>query len=131
MTPTPASRARMLLRLSRNDADVLKFAVEDRIVGFHAQQPIEKAMKAILTICRVDYPFIHSLPQLADMIAAQDIELPKTPYRFADLTEYAVSLRYDEPPEPRELDRGQLSETPEIFFAFAENLVASKAGDAS
>lgn len=131
MTPTPASRARMLLRLSRNDADVLKFAVEDRIAGFHAQQSIEKAMKAILTICGVDYPFIHSLPQLADMIAGQDIALPKTPYRFADLTEYAVSLRYDEPPEPRELDRGQLSETTEIFLAFAEYLVASKAGDAS
>ena len=47
--------------------------VSDAIVGFHAQQAVEKAIKAVLTSSGIDYPFTHDLELLA--------ALPITPAR--------------------------------------------------
>jgi HEPN domain-containing protein len=126
MTPRPASHARTLLKLSRSDAQVLESSVDLPIKAFHGQQAIEKAIKAIFTAHGVDYPYIHSLPRLSKLLAQLQITLPPTPYRLGDLTEYAVSLRYDEPPEAFEPDIPKLVETVEIILQFAEAEVNAK-----
>jgi HEPN domain-containing protein len=41
--------------------------VTDAIVGFHAQQAVEKSLKAVLAPRNVDFPFIHDLGGLVDL----------------------------------------------------------------
>ena len=129
MTLKRASQARMLLRRSRIDADVLRLGVHDDVAAFHAQQAIEKALKAVLTVHRVDYPFTHSLPELAGMLADRGLELPLSPYRLGDFTECAVVLRYEESPEEIVFDRNKLIETTEIYLTWADGIVESIAQD--
>lgn len=57
--------AYMLLGLARRDLtalggmlDVNTFA--DEIFGFHAQQAVEKALKAWLSLIEIEYPSIHA-----------------------------------------------------------------------
>jgi hypothetical protein len=55
-----------LLGLAADDEAALRAlvpveAVVDSIVGFHAQQTVEKALKAALASRSVDFPFSHDL----------------------------------------------------------------------
>ncbi len=54
--------AEVLLLKAASDEAVLSFAlVSDSIVGFHAQQAVEKLMKALLTQLKIPYELTHSL----------------------------------------------------------------------
>lgn len=62
---------------------------------FHAQQAVEKYLKAFLAVQRQPIPRTHDLEELAalcaDVAAPRDLGLPD----LSDLTGYAVELRYD------------------------------------
>jgi HEPN domain-containing protein len=103
-------QAKSLLRLARRDFNALLgmehsplFA--DEIFGFHAQQAIEKALKAWLCTKNLLYPLTHELTRLLVLLenAGENIE------RFMDLDEYtayAVEARYAEgDPDDSSLDR--------------------------
>ncbi len=60
----PADLARQLLELAAADelaARTLSDAagISDAIVGFHAQQSVEKALKAVLASHEIEFPFTH------------------------------------------------------------------------
>ena len=57
-----ADLARELLGLARGDEAAARAmldsdAVSDAIIGFHSQQAVEKALKAVLAASGVDFPF--------------------------------------------------------------------------
>jgi HEPN domain-containing protein len=91
--------ARMLLGLARRDLRALEgmrsaevFA--DEIFGFHAQQVVEKALKAWLSLAGTEYPKTHDLKLLLTLL--QDSGCDITP--LWDLVEYnafAVQYRYE------------------------------------
>jgi len=63
----------ILLSKARNDAVVLRklapdLEVADEIVGFHAQQTVEKALKAVLETRGLDYPYTHDLARLFQLL---------------------------------------------------------------
>lgn len=67
----------------------------DEVFGFHAQQAVEKALKAWLSSLGVSYPFSHSLGSLfgliEDEIGAADIN----PFmELRSLGPFAVQFRY-------------------------------------
>lgn len=68
----------------------------DAIVGFDAQQAVEKAIKAVLTSRRIDYPFTHDLELLAALADRAGTPLPVGLDDVPRLTPYAASLRYGE-----------------------------------
>lgn len=72
-------------------------SVTDAIVGFHAQQAVEKAQKALLASHKVEFPFIHNLGYLAELREKHAIELPKALDGLDDLTPFAAMLRYGSP----------------------------------
>jgi len=76
-------------------------------VCFHAQQAIEKALKAWLTFLRVPFPRTHDLIELLDLALPRLPEMERYRERFAELTEYAVEMRYPddsfEPPRDEAL----------------------------
>ena len=62
-------------------------------VCFHAQQRVEKSLKAILTANRLDFPKTHSIPDLLAMVPPR--ARPKmTPVEQERLTDYATAARY-------------------------------------
>jgi HEPN domain-containing protein len=69
-------------------------AVTDAIVGFHAQQAVEKALKSVLAAHGVDFPFAHDLRVLMDLCDAAGVPLPPALADARRLTPYAVAQRY-------------------------------------
>jgi HEPN domain-containing protein len=67
--------SRVLLAAALIDLETLERMVAmppfpDRAVGFHAQQCIEKCLKAWLALCGVTYPTIHSIRRLVQEVEA-------------------------------------------------------------
>lgn len=64
-------------------------------ICFHAQQSVEKPLKAILTSHSVAYPRTHNLEELARMVAEQAVSLPVPGRELRRLNPFAVEFRYD------------------------------------
>lgn len=78
--PSRDSRAQALLLLSKAQADKVvidKLAgdteVTDDMIGFHAQQAVEKLLKAVLANLGIGYPRTHDIDRLVDLLADNDV----------------------------------------------------------
>lgn len=81
------------------------FEIADGIIGFHAQQAVEKWLKAVMVLRGIRHPRIHDLGRLLQMLENTGIELPENADRLDELTIYAVPLRYDDLLDTEPLDR--------------------------
>jgi HEPN domain-containing protein len=100
MTPQ-LEEALRLLRLARRDQEVFLIVAAaggntHAAAGFHAQQAVEKTLKALLCASDLDYPRTHDLESLACRLDGSPFALPFAPARLRPLTPYAVDLRYDD-----------------------------------
>jgi HEPN domain-containing protein len=89
-----------LLRLARRDFDALlgmrgSALFADAIFAFHAQQAVEKALKAWLTERRQSYPFTHDLARLLGLLHGVGVDVERF-WPLDRLTPYAVAARYEE-----------------------------------
>jgi HEPN domain-containing protein len=82
---------------------------------FHAQQAIEKALKALLTANQIAFPRTHDLLRLLDLALPLMPELDQDRERFANMDAYAVDIRYPDlgfdPSREETLEALALSET--------------------
>jgi len=90
-----------LLRIARRDLKsflLLKTGGTEYAVDakFHAQQAIEKCLKAALVANNLKARRIHSLLDLAMELKFGGIDIPFNPEDLDKLTPYAVMLRYDD-----------------------------------
>lgn len=95
--------ARELLERARDDeraATALLSAdeVSDAIIGFHAQQAVEKALKAALAAVGAQFPFTHNLAVLTQLCEDANLLLPDPLLKADLLTPYATQLRYGAAP---------------------------------
>lgn len=100
MTPQ-LEEAFRLIRLACRDQEVFGILVSSpgkthAAAGFHAQQAVEKALKALLCASDLDYPRTHDLENLADRLAGSPFALPFPSKRLRPLTPYAVDFPYDD-----------------------------------
>ncbi len=84
------NRARSDLALAQEQIDGVY--LED--LCFHAQQAAEKAIKAILIRQHVEFPYIHDLGRLLDLVVEGGITLPTAVEGAPTLTRFAVLDRY-------------------------------------
>jgi HEPN domain-containing protein len=84
---TDAAGARAMLPINE---------VADVLVCFHAQQAVEKALKAVLAARGVEFPFIHDIGGLTKLCREAGVPLPDEMDGVDQLTPYAVGLRYDD-----------------------------------
>jgi HEPN domain-containing protein len=94
-----ADLARLLLGLAHDDESAAKAMlgvedVVDAIVCFHAQQAVEKALKAALAARGVDFPFTHDLAALVELSANEGLALPPELDDVDRLTPYGARIRY-------------------------------------
>lgn len=122
-------QAKSLARVARRDFNALLgmenspfFA--DEIFGFHAQQSVEKALKAWLCTKNLLYPLTHELPRLLALLekAGADVEAF---LELDELTAYAVEARYAEgEPETIPLNRGEVIGKVAILLDRVDTVIA-------
>jgi len=62
--------------------------------AFHAQQCVEKAIKAYLVHCDTRPPRIHDIEKLGNIVSKMNVELAKLVKKSKRLTRFAVTYRY-------------------------------------
>jgi HEPN domain-containing protein len=92
------------MRLIAPDAEI-----SDEIVGFHAQQAVEKWLKAVLGSRGIEFEYTHDLHRLIAEVVAAVGEFPFVSAEVVALTEHAVPLRYDEILDAEPLDRAAVA----------------------
>ena len=85
-----AMRDRIALRVLGADGDVA-----DETIGFHAQQAIEKCLKAVLILHKIEFRKTHNLDELIDLLQENALPLPPNLDDLDMFTPYAVLMRYD------------------------------------
>jgi HEPN domain-containing protein len=100
--PTPEQReyAELLLERAKSDLRALRVLMADEgmlddVVGFHAQQAIEKALKVALVLADIDFPRSHDLRELADIAVDNGLAVPESIREARWLTPWAAQLRYE------------------------------------
>lgn len=91
-------------------------ALHDSLAGFHAQQAVEKALKAVLSQAGVAFRRTHDLAELLDLLADSGLPAPPHADLLDELNPYAVEMRYGLV-EPAGLDRA-------VTSLWVEDLVA-------
>jgi HEPN domain-containing protein len=76
-------------RLGQKDA-----AASENLVAFHAQQAIEKALKAVLVSREVEFPKTHDLTELREYIEAAGVAWPTDLAKVVAFTPFATHGRY-------------------------------------
>ena len=99
------------LRYARGDLALAQVSLPEdsfyELLCFHAQQAVEKALKAVLIINNISYPKTHNIRTLLDLLP-KEIVLPADVDAAAILTDYAVSGRY--PDEVEEVSEEEYQE---------------------
>ncbi|MFP4171498.1 MAG: HEPN domain-containing protein [Candidatus Hydrogenedentota bacterium] len=104
---------RALLDSAKSDLRALlnmrdREAFDDRVVGFHAQQAVEKALKAWLNALGEIHPYTHDLRILLEKLETHGCNM-ESYWDFVELNSYATRFRYESPPMDDEpLNREQL-----------------------
>ena len=65
------------------------------VLGFHAQQAVEKLLKTLISARSVPFELTHNLVRLAKVWHDLGETLPATPIALPDLNDFAVEYRYD------------------------------------
>lgn len=96
---------------------------EDEIFGFHAQQAVEKSLKAWISIVGGTYGKIHDLKRI--FLILKDMSCDTTPFDdLAQLTPFAVELRYEAvgADEPR-LDRCEIISRVQALYDHVQQVI--------
>ncbi len=102
---------RVLLGLARDDELAARAllpieGVTDAILGFHAQQAVEKSLKAVLALREVEFPYTHDLDGLLELCRNNGLDVPEALSNVDRLSPYGVQLRYGSI-SPGDLDRDE------------------------
>lgn len=92
--------ARQMFALALKDLKALRGMqdaeiFDDTIFGFHAQQTVEKSLKAWLSAAGIAYSRIHDLDELFLLLEKNGQHVPSHFKNLTDLTDFAVQFRYE------------------------------------
>ena len=79
--------------------------IADSILGFHAQQAIEKWLKAALAKNDIAFEYTHDLRHLIGLVETAGLSFPVDTPAVVMFTEFAVPLRYEDLLDAEPLDR--------------------------
>lgn len=114
------NRARSNLALARNR--VTGAYLEDYC--FNAQQAAEKAIKAVMVLRDIEFPYTHDLVRLMSMLEASGETIPDPVRRSAVLTRYSAQTRYPSLDEPvTEPEYAEAIATAEAVLRWAEDRI--------
>jgi HEPN domain-containing protein len=136
-TPPPESPdlAALLSRKAAGDEDVVRRLIDvpevvDETLGFHAQQAVEKLIKAVLVRHGVGYDRTHNIAYLLTLLEGAGMEAPSGvgQEELIALSPWAVQFRYDDEAHAV-LDRPSARRAVEMTRAWADVQLAAGSGD--
>ena len=94
-----ASVARLMLAAARRDEQAYRALValpdmNDAVIGFHAHQCVEKALKGVLAHKAVIFRRTHDIAELLDLLTDAGVDSPPHEDKLDDLNPFAVEARY-------------------------------------
>lgn len=119
------SVARMLFEAATQDLAACSLlssgtGIGDAVVGFHAQQAVEKSLKAVLSAKGIEFRRTHDLVTLLDLLQDNHVPMPPAADQLDELNPYAVEARYGTI-NPVGLDRVQTLTTVALVIDWAKN----------
>jgi HEPN domain-containing protein len=102
LSPSPEQREYAALLIAKATGDkqaafaLARAGVVAEVVGFHAQQAVEKATKAVLVLAGVSIPHTHDLERLLELASECGWPSPTGVAEAGWLTPWGVQFRYDE-----------------------------------
>ena len=102
-------------------------AIPDEVLGFHAQQAVEKLLKAVLASRGIEFPRTHDLALLFALGERHGLAAPPELAGADALTPWAVEFRYEEA-LGKELDREAALALVESVEAWATAVVGTAPG---
>jgi HEPN domain-containing protein len=92
-------RAKLIFAMATKDFDAINEMkgnqkIADEIFGFHAQQAVEKSLKAWIAASGVEYPQTHNIILLLGALEERKEDVAAY-WDFAQLNAFAVQFRYE------------------------------------
>jgi HEPN domain-containing protein len=91
------------LSLRLADRDIKAFEVLSKdpevhlsVACFHAQQAVEKSLKAVLFAHEIEFGRTHDLIKLTQLLRRRGVTIPVSDSQLRKLNPFAVTFRYDE-----------------------------------
>jgi HEPN domain-containing protein len=128
---TEESVAALLLAAARRDRQAFQALaalpeMNDAVIGFHAHQCVEKALKAALAHAGIGFRRTHDLGELLDLLQDAGRGAPPFSERLDELDPYAIEACYGLL-NPSGLDRAATSRMIEAVIDWAEAQLAGPA----
>jgi HEPN domain-containing protein len=125
------SVAELLLAAAKRDRQAFQALaripdMNDAVIGFHAHQSIEKALKAALAHAQIPFRRTHSIAELLDLMEINGRAAPPFLDRLDEFDPFAVEVRYGMI-EPARVDREAALGMVEAVLAWAEAQIAKPA----
>jgi len=98
------------LRLARHGL-TLQSNCPYRLIAYHAQQCVEKHLKAYLVHQSIDFPYTHNIARLLEL-CAEHVSWTENLTDAEELTPFAITARY--PGEDEEVSRAEATRAIEI-----------------
>ena len=116
--------ARLLMEKAAGDEKILARLIDDDDIpddglGFHAQQAVEKMVKAVLAHNDVSYERTHNIAYLLTLLESAGIPAPEGAENLPNLSPWAAEFRYARQPEAS-LDRKEIRSLVEQTRVWAE-----------
>lgn len=129
MTPGDEEALRFL-RLAKKELKAF-LAMKDHqdvafeIACFHAQQSVEKSLKAVLFFRGVQFRRTHDLEELIALLSRNSVNTPISVDRIGRLNPFAVTLRYDDEDIPT-ISLKEVQTIAETLLVWSENCVEKR-----
>jgi hypothetical protein len=94
-SPSHSPAQILLIKAAEDEQTLALDNLPEAILGFHAQQAVEKLIKALLAELNVPFEKTHDLSRLKKLLDAAGESLPVTPMQLGDLNDFSVFYRYD------------------------------------
>ena len=101
----------LLLKAAEDEIAIQIDELPDGPFGFHAQQAVEKLIKALLSQLSIAFDYTHNIDKLALQLEEAGEKLPAVPVALSELNKFAVVYRYDSIPNLEIPDRPAVIET--------------------
>lgn len=130
MAKSDRDHATQLLDMARRDHTALAHMLDgdvfsEEVFGFHAQQAIEKALKAWITVLHLVYPKTHDVSALVKILTGSEADLSAFK-ELEDYTVFAVQYRYESYDENEEaLDRATVVRETAALISHVRKIVDS------
>lgn len=99
----PPDDPREWLNRARSNLSQAKNRLSDTYLEdhcFNAQQAVEKAIKAVMLLRGIDFPYVHDVARLLSALEEAGEAIPDSIRSAVTLTRYAVQTRYPSLDEP-------------------------------